>query len=182
MTLLPPVLETGRLILRPMTLEDARDVFLYASDPEVTRHVMWEKHRSPEDSRRFLQQVVEGYARGELLWGVVLREEHRLIGSCGYDGSWVREHRRAEIGYVLSRDCWRKGYMTEAVLEMIRYGFENMGLNRVIARCFAENRASERVMQKAGMTFEGTQREHVFVKGAYRDLKLYSMLRREFSF
>ena len=177
----PPVLETERLVLRPMTPDDARDVFGYASDPEVTRYVMWDTHRSLEDSGEFLRQMMDEYEKGELLWGIALKESDRLVGSCGYGGSWTPEHHRAEMGYVLSRECWGKGLMTEAARELVRFGFERMDLNRIIARCFAENTASERVMQKAGMTYEGIQRQHVFVKGAYRDLKLYSILRREFS-
>ncbi len=70
--------------------------------------------------------------------------------------------------------------MPEAVRAVIRFGFGRMGLNRVQARCIAENVASARVMEKAGMAYEGTLRESEFIKGAYRDMKLYSILRREY--
>lgn len=69
--------------------------------------------------------------------------------------------------------------MPEAVRAVIRFGFVRMGLNRLQARCIAENTASARVMEKAGMSYEGTLRESEYVKGAYRDMKLYSILRRE---
>ena len=93
---------------------------------------------------------------------------------------YAPEHARAELGYVLSREHWGKGLMPEAVRAVMAFGFEKLSLNRIQARCIAENLASARVMEKAGMTFEGTLRESEFIKGAYRDIKLYSILRREY--
>jgi ribosomal-protein-alanine N-acetyltransferase len=171
-----PELETERLLLRKMRLDDARAMFAYASDPEVTRYVLFETHRSIEDSRAFLRYAEEGYERGDFGgWGLVLKDSGAFIGTCGVDVGYAPEHARAELGYVLSRDHWGKGLMPEA----IRFGFGRMELNRIQARCMAENTASARVMEKAGMTYEGTLREHELIKGAYRDMKFYSILRRE---
>lgn len=175
-----PELETERLLLRRMRLDDAEDVFAYASDPEVTRYVMFENHRSIEDSRTFLLFATEGYERGDFCgWGLVLKASGAFVGTCGMEAG-AAEHARAELGYVLSREHWGRGLMPEAVRSMIRYGFGRLGLNRVEARCIAENTASARVMEKVGMTYEGTLREQEYVKGAYRDMKLYSVLRREY--
>lgn len=169
------------MILRPLTTEDAEDVFAYASDAEVTRYMLWEAHRSAGDSRAFLNDVVEGYGKGDFAtWGLTLKGDDRVVGTCGYDGAWVPRHARAELGYALARGHWNRGLTTEAVRTVVRFGFEVMKLNKVVARCFVGNAASERVMQKAGMTYEGTQRQHVFIKDAYRDLKVYSILRDEF--
>ena len=176
-----PELETERLLLRKVRPEDARAVFAYASDPEVTRYVLWETHRSVEDSERFLRLAEDGYARGDFGgWGVVLKEDGAFVGTCGLDAGYAPEHARAELGYVLSREYWGKGLMPEAVRAVICFGFERAELNRVEARCIVENTASARVMEKAGMTCEGTLREREFIKGSYRDIKLYSILRREF--
>jgi ribosomal-protein-alanine N-acetyltransferase len=176
-----PELETGRLLLRRMRLDDAEAMFAYASDPEVTRYVLFETHRTVEDSEAFLRLAVEGYERGDFGgWGVVLKDSGAFVGTCGMDVNYAPEHARAELGYVLSRDHWGRGLMTEAVRAVIRFGFGRMELNRIQARCIAENTASARVMEKAGMTYEGTLRESEFIKGAYRDMKLYSILRREF--
>jgi [ribosomal protein S5]-alanine N-acetyltransferase len=175
----PPVLETPRLLLRPMTPDDAPEMFAYASDPEVTRYVVWDTHRTPEDSRAFLEATAERYAAGDGLdWGIVHRADGRFIGTCGFV-EHSPEHARAEAGFVVSKGYWGRGLAPEALGAMIRFGFEEMGLNRVEARCVAENRASARVMEKAGMAFEGTLRERELVKGAYRDMKVYSALRRE---
>lgn len=176
----PPRLETERLVLRKMTLGDAAAVFAYASDPEVTRYVLWETHRSVEDSRAFLELTERKYeGGGEPDWGMVYKGDGRFVGTCGFVG-WSREHARAEMGYVLNRTYRGRGLVPEAVRAMIAFGFEKMDLNRVEARCVAENTASARVMEKAGMTYEGTLRQREFLKGAYRDMKLYAILRGEY--
>jgi [ribosomal protein S5]-alanine N-acetyltransferase len=175
-----PELETERLLLRKLRLEDARAMFAYASDPEVTRYVLFDTHRSIEDSVAFLRFAVEGYERGDFGgWGVVLKDSGAFVGTCGVDYGYAPEHARAELGYVLAREHWGKGLMPEAVRAVIRFGFGRMELNRIQARCIAENTASARVMEKAGMTYEGTLREYELIKGAYRDMKFYSILRRE---
>ncbi len=175
-----PTLETERLILRKMTPDDADAVFAYASDPEVSRYTLWETHRSIEDSRAFLELVIQKYENGgEPDWGIVYRGDHRFVGACGLV-NWEAEHARAEAGFVLSREYWGRGLMPEAVRAMIRFGFETMNLNRIEARCIAENVASARVMEKAGMAYEGTLRQREYIKGAYRNIKLYAILKKEF--
>ena len=91
-----------------------------------------------------------------------------------------QNHKIAEIGYVISKDYWGKGLTTEVAKELVKFGFEEMDLVRVQARCDVENIASARVMEKAGMTFEGIIRKGIFVKGEHRDLKMYSILKEEF--
>jgi ribosomal-protein-alanine N-acetyltransferase len=174
-----PTLETDRMILRRMTPNDAEAVFAYASDPEVTRYVIWETHRSIEDSRAFLDLVTSKYeSGGEPEWGIVYKGDHRFIGTCGIV-SLEPHHARAELGYALSRDYWGRGLMAEAVCAMISFGFDKMNLNRIEARCIAQNTASSRVMEKAGMLYEGTLRQRELIKGEHRDIKVYSVLRDE---
>jgi [ribosomal protein S5]-alanine N-acetyltransferase len=175
-----PTLETPRLILRKLRLSDAQDVFAYASDPEVTRFVAWEPHRTVEDSLRFLGEVIQQYEDDAVsVWGITLKSTRQVIGNCGFV-NWYFMDSRAEIGYAMGRPHWGQGLMTEAVRELVKFGFETMLLNRLEARCEPANVGSERVMQKVGMTYEGTLREHMFIKGSYRDLKLYSLLRAEY--
>jgi ribosomal-protein-alanine N-acetyltransferase len=175
-----PTLETDRLILRKMTPDDAEAMFAYASDPEVSRYTLWETHRSIEDSRAFLDLVTQKYeSGGEPDWGIVYKGDHRFVGACGLV-DWEVEHARVEVGFVLSREYWGRGLMPEAVRAMLSFGFERMNLNRVEARCIAENAASARVMEKAGMAYEGTLRQREYIKGTYRDMKLYAILKEEF--
>ena len=176
-----PTLETERLILRKMVLNDAEAVFAYASNSEVSRYTLWETHRSIEDSRAFLEFATQKYENGgEPDWGIVYRGNGCLVGACGLV-NWEAEHARAEVGFVLSREYWGRGLMSEAVRAILRFGFERMNLNRIEARCIAENAASARVMEKAGMFYEGTLRQREYIKGAYRDIKLYAILKKGFS-
>jgi len=174
-----PTLETERLILRKLRLEDAKDLFEYASDKEVTKYVTWEPHKSIEDSINLIKFTHERYEKREgIIWGIVCKENKKVIGTC--DISPVTKHFRAEIAYALSRDYWGKGIMTEAVKEAIRFGFEKMNLNRIQAMCIPENIGSYRVMEKVGMKYEGLIREYMYIKGKFQDLKLYSILRIEY--
>jgi ribosomal-protein-alanine N-acetyltransferase len=175
-----PTLYTKSLILRKITLEDAQDVFEYAKDLEVTRFVTWEPHKSIDDSINFLKLVIKKYENNEPSdWGIIYKENSKLIGTCGYV-SLDKANYSAEIGYALSREYWGKGLMTEVVKEVIKFGFEKMNLNRIYARCFVKNIGSQKVLEKVGMKFEGILREQVLIKGTFRDMKIYSILRKEY--
>lgn len=174
-----PDLETDRLVLRKLTLEDTDDVFAYASEPEVSRYTTWYPHTGPEDSRSFLQAVVTQYANHEVApWGIVVKGENKVVGTCGF-ANWFPRHARAEVAYALAQPDWSKGYMTEAVREVLRFGFSVMQLYRAEARCDTENVGSYRVMEKVGMSYEGILRGQMFAKGAFVDLKMYAILRPE---
>ncbi|MCC3423422.1 MAG: GNAT family N-acetyltransferase [Microcoleus sp. PH2017_01_SCD_O_A] len=175
-----PIIETERLLLRKITLNDASDMFEYASNPEVSEYTMWSTHTSIEDTKYFLKSLTKMYKRKELVdWGIVHKAEKKFIGTCGYV-EWSMTHSRAEIGYALSARYWREGYMSEAVNAIIEFGFREMLLNRIVGRCEVNNIASARVMEKVGMQLEGILRQQLFVKGRYWDLKIYSILREEF--
>ena len=173
-----PVLETERLRLRPFTFDDEVAVFALVSDPEIARFVRFEAHRNRAETRAFLELVFECYGRGDpFAWAIVLREDTRLIGSCGFV-SQAPERKSAEIGYWLGKPYWGKGYAVEAALALVRFGFEQMGLERVEAKCFNENRAGQRVIEKLGMNFEGTDRSER-IKGAYPELKVYGIAQQD---
>lgn len=174
-----PVLETNRLLLRELSLDDAADLFQYASDPAVPRYSTWSVHESIEDSKRFLNAAIKQYKNHQLAcWGIVHKADKKLIGTCGF-GNWIADQARAELGYALSRKYWGKGYMPEAVRPVITFGFRMMKLNRIEGRCIIPNTASARVMEKVGMKFEGVLRQHLFAKGSFQDVKMYSILREE---
>lgn len=170
-----PTLATERLILRQLAPEDMDDVFAYASNPEVSRHLTWECHRSLADTLVFLRAVDEAYERGELRdFGLVLKATGRLVGTCGF----VRADRAAglaELGYTLARPLWDRGLMTEAVRAVIDFGLEEIGLRRVEALCLPENAASARVLEKAGMTREGLVEGRVVMRGQPRAAYLFSL-------
>lgn len=176
-----PELRTERLRLRRLTESDAEGVFAYGRDPEVARFVTWPVHQTLADSQGFLRFAESKYQAGQVApWGLELLSTGQLVGTCDFVW-WLPQHGCAEIGYALSRAHWGQGLMPEAVREIIRFGFTRMQLVRVQAMCLVENSASERVMQKVGMQLEGTLRQYRLVKGAHRDLKLYSLLRQEWA-
>ena len=156
-------LETDRVILRALTWDDLDDIYAYASDPEVAASTTWEAHKTRDDSREFLGRVMSWYDDGfGGPWGLQLRATGRVIGTCGL--AITPQHGRAELGYALGRAHWGQGLMTEVVREVIRYGFEELGLNRIEARCIPTNIGSARGMQKARMTNDGTIRGQVTVE------------------
>jgi ribosomal-protein-alanine N-acetyltransferase len=175
-----PQMETERLILRRLNLDDARDMFEYASDEQVNRYLIWDRHATIDNSREFIRFTMGRYERDETGdWGIVWRESGKLIGTVGF--VWCdMNNRRAEIGYVLARPFWGQGIMPEAVGRIFQFGFTDMGLNRIECCHFLPNEKSGRVMQKVGMSFEGTARQKIFAKGQYWDVKQYAMLRSNF--
>ena len=172
-----PVLKTERLILRPMRMRDAEDLFAYAQDPEVSRHVLWDTHETPRQTRSALRSALRQYRSGAPgSFAIERRSDRRMIGTIGF--MWINcDHRSAEVGYSLARDCWNQGYATEALGAVLRFAFRTLKLNRVEAMHEVDNPASGRVMEKCGMTCEGTLRSRVYNKDHFSDVRLYAILR-----
>lgn len=175
-----PDLTTERLILRKIRLSDAPDMYEYSKDPDVTKFLLWDPHPNVEHTRNYIDYLQDRYRDGKYYdWAVVIRSTGKMIGTCGFSAVYP-DHRSAEVGYVLNPAFRGQGYAGEALCAVMEFAFRRMALNRVEARCVVENEPSERVMQKVGMQFEGIARSALFVKGAFRDIKVYSMLREEF--
>lgn len=176
-----PAFETERLLLRKVTGQDLDDVFEFSSDPEVAHRMTWEKNDSKEETlSNFLQPTLEGYQDGQSgVWAIVYKDSKKVIGTCSLVG-WSNEHQKAEIGYVLNRKFWGAGIATEASQEVLNYGFDVLQLNRIEGGCDLDNIGSEKVMLKAGMTFEGVLRKNERIKGEFRDTKIFSILKSEF--
>lgn len=176
----PPRLETDRLILRPLRMRDAVDLYAYSSDPEVSRYVLWNAHTSIRDSRKQLRAAIHQYHLGEpCSWGICDKTTGHLIGTIGF--MWLSyDSLSAEIGYSLSRSYWNRGLMTEALQSMISFSFEQLHLNRLEAQHVPQNPASGRVMQKCGMAREGLLRSRVRLKGVLTDTVLYSILLQDY--
>ena len=175
-----PQIETERLILRRMRISDAPDMFEYACRDEVTKYLLWAPHEDAAYTRRYLKQVEASYKKGDFHdFGIEFKENRKFIGTCGF-ASLDLPNSKGEIGYVLNPDYWGKGIAAEAVRAVIRFGFENMSLNRIEARYMLGNERSRKVMEKCGMTFEGVNRQLLFVKDGYCDIGVYSILASEY--
>ncbi|MFJ7746929.1 GNAT family N-acetyltransferase [Peribacillus sp. NPDC097295] len=176
-----PTLETERLILRKVTWDDIEDIHAYSSNEEVTKYVTWETHKTLADTKEFIEFAFTQYENKRIApWGIQYKENGKIIGTIDFV-SHHGGHHVAEIGYVLSQDYWGKGIMTEAANEVIAFGFDRMDVVRIQARCFVDNKGSSRVMEKTGMSFEGTMRKMMFVKGKHQDVNMYSILKEEFA-
>jgi ribosomal-protein-alanine N-acetyltransferase len=175
----PPVLETARLKLRAMRATDAEDMFEYAKEPEVTRYLLWRAHETQGYTRDYLRYVESRYAVGDFYdFAIVEREGGKMIGTCGFTRIDTVNN-VGEIGYVLNPSYAGRGYATEAAREMMRYGFEELGLHRIEARYMKGNEASVRVMEKLGMSFEGYSADSMYVKGEYKTIGTYAILEKD---
>lgn len=175
-----PTLYTRRLTLRKIGINDVDDMYEYSRDEQVSRYLLWSTHPDRAHTKRYIKALEKYYAKGMFYdWGIEETESGRLIGTCGFariDG----ENRTAELGYVLRADRWGMGYAAEAAREVLRVGFCELGLHRIEARYMVDNAPSARVMEKLGMRFEGIKRAELFVKGKYRDIGYYSILKDEY--
>lgn len=172
-----PELETERLILRKIRYEDIDDIHTYASNPEVSKYVFWGAHETRTATEDYVKMIIALYEDGKIApWGIHYKEDNKLIGTVDFV-SWQTQHKTAEIGYALSKDYWGRGIATEAAKELIRFGMHEMDLVRIQAKSLVANVGSERVMEKAGMTFEGILRKFIYVKGAHYDVKMYSIIK-----
>ena len=175
-------LETERLILRRFVSEDAQEFFdNWACDPEVARYVTWPAHESAAVTRDLLEQDwIPRYARPDYYnWAIVWKGTGTVIGNveCFEPRESVGELR---LGYCMSRQFWGRGIMPEAVREIIRFLFFEVGANRIQAEHDTRNPKSGRVMQKCGMQYEGTLRQKIRTTAGLADECVYGILKSEF--
>ncbi len=174
-----PTLRTERLALRPFEIADAEEVQRWAGDRDIAAMTLTIPHPYEEGmAEEWIATHQERFERGELVnFAMTLRDEGPVIGAVGL--SIAGQHERAELGYWIGKPWWGQGYCTEAARTVVRYGFEQLGLNRIQASHFEQNPASGRVLQKIGMAHEGRSRQHVKKWDRFEDLVRYAVLRSE---
>jgi [ribosomal protein S5]-alanine N-acetyltransferase len=172
----PPILETDRLILRPVQLSDAESIFSYAKNPNVCKYTLWEVHQSVEDSLNYIKDYIfHHYSKGvPEPWGITLKSDpSKMIGTVGC--FWTSKQAKAmELAYAIGEEHWGRGFVPEASKAVMDYCFREFDLKRLQARCKSENSASARVMEKIGMTYEGTLKSAIFHRERYWDMKYYA--------
>lgn len=175
-----PTLETERLVLRPFALSDAATVQLLAGSREVAATTLNIPHPYPEGgAEAWIASTLEQASQGKSYSFAITRKADGVLVGCIGIGS-NQEQGRGELGYWIGTPYWGHGYATEATKAIVAFGFEQLNLDRIFAAYISGNRASGRVMEKVGMTYEGTQRQHVLKWGERFDLILYGMLRSEY--
>ncbi len=172
-------LQTARLTLRPMALQDADAVYAMRSDPVVQRygsHVPW---TDPQAAVDYIQRNIEEMAAGtHVQFAIVRRADAAVIGTCTLY-ALDAQCRRADIGYVLLPSEWGQGYANEANVALLDWGFEHLDLNRVEADIDPRNAASARALERLGFVREGHLRERWIVGGEVGDSWMYGLLARE---
>ncbi|OIK05395.1 GNAT family N-acetyltransferase [Bacillus sp. MUM 116] len=173
-----PTLETDRLVLRELTNEDAEGIFACFSNDDVTRFYGLETLKSIEEAEKFVDFFSKNYSekRG-IRWGIERKGTKGIIGTIGFN-AWSPKHKRAEIGYEIHPEQWRKGYTSEAVSKVLSYGYDVMGLTRIGAVVFIENEASNKLLEKVGFQKEGILRDYMYQDGKAYDTYVYSLLRK----
>ncbi len=169
-------LQTDRLLFRRMTLEDANDMFEYASDSELSKLFRWDYHKTLEDTKNYLSGMNIRYAEKDVSeWGIVLKNNNKFIGTGGFLW-WATKIGAAELAFCISRKFLNRGLEYEIIREIARFGFETMKLNRIEVRCRAENDYLDKILKRIGMTFEGIVLQRVFKKNfkiQVYNLKIY---------
>jgi RimJ/RimL family protein N-acetyltransferase len=178
-----PSRRTARLILRPYTLDDLDDLYALQSRPDVTRYLYWGP-RDRTQVRESLEQKINATALEKdgdsLTFAVTLPQTGRLIGDVQLN-LVSREHRQGEIGYIFDPGHGGHGYATEAAETMLRAGFEEFGLHRVVGRLDGRNTASARLLERLGMRREAHFVQNEIVKGEWTDELVYAMLAEEWA-
>jgi RimJ/RimL family protein N-acetyltransferase/diadenosine tetraphosphate (Ap4A) HIT family hydrolase len=177
---MPPLLEGARILLRPIVEEDVEAIFEYCGDPEVSKFSTWQTHKTIQDSMALVKYARANYKRGNSEpYGIVLKTNpKKVIGTVGWFWN-TQQHRSIEIAYALARPLWGKGLIVEAVKSLVNEALKTNDIHRISSRCISENKASQRVMEKLGMQFEGTLRQSMFIKGRFFDMTHLSMTKEE---
>lgn len=149
-----PVIQTERLILRELTLDDASDLFLHFSDPEVTRFM----DIDPLEDEQEAKNIINWHFKDSgCRWGMF--KDGALIGTCGYHRL---QNKQAEMGYDLAAAYWGQGYMKESLEALIGFGFSTMGLGMIEAEVERENERSIGLLKRLGFAYDVSRADEEF--------------------
>lgn len=172
-----PEIQTERLLLRRLTQNDSEEIFSLRSNADTMKYIGKPLAASLSEAIKFIGSVNESLMNNNgILWAIELKEfPGKLVG---YIGHWrlIKEHYRAEVGYMLLPDYWRKGIMKEALNVVINYGFKEMKLHSIEAHINPDNKASSGLLECAGFIREAYFKEDFFSNGAFGDTAIYSKL------
>ncbi len=167
---------TQRLSMRRFKDSDAPAVGEMFNDREIASQTRTFNYPySQEDAAQWISKHQQGWEIGEgFVFAIERQNDGVLMGAIGLHVN--KEDHQAELGYTIGRDFWGQGFCTEAAKSVIEFGFEELGLHKITSHHLVRNPASGRVLQKIGMTHEGTCRDHVRKWGVFEDVEVYGML------
>ena len=174
-----PVLRTERVCLRAPADEDILPLLRISQDEDVMQFYGVEAYKTEFEARKEVDWMRRIFEEDEgIRWVITLRDHPGYIGDIGMD-KYSKKHSRAELGFKLRKEYWRQGIMTEALTQVLNYGFEVIGLNRIEALVDPRNEVSSKLLERNGFKSEGVLREYKFEKTKFIDLAMMSLLKRE---
>ena len=175
-----PRFETQRLVLRRIEEKDCDSMHEYSADAQVTKYLVWHPHATLVETRNYIYDIQKKYDNGKFYdWGLVYKPNGAFVGTCGFASIDINKN-TCEVGYVLSQKYWGLGLMPEALERIVEFAFESLGFDKVEARFMEGNQRSKAVMEKAGMAYEKTERNAMYIKGGFKTVYTYSINREMF--
>lgn len=169
-----PDLLAGPLRIRPLTYKDEERVQLLASDAEIASTTLSFPHPYPPGAARaWIEKKLDTFAKGEEM-ALAIEHEGQYIGSVGF--FFNRRDDAGELGYWIGTPYWGRGFASLAATAMLRFGFEELNLHRIQAQVMMRNAGSARVLEKAGLRFEGLLRGSIKKNGVYEDVRMYALV------
>jgi len=172
-------IKTERLLLRKLTIQDSNDMFEFTSNENCITYLSWEAHKEKDQALKFIKNTLLEYEsrKTRFTWGIELISENKLIGVISiFDISYT--NKRVEVSYILNPDYQSKGYMKETLNLLIHFIFNQTDFRRIQARCSEDNISSEKLMKSVSMQFEGKLREFWNIKGLFKDVLIYSIIKK----
>jgi len=175
-----PTLKSNRLTLRPFTLNDAKTIQQLLGNKKVSDTALHIPYPYPDElaEQWISSHQKDFYDNKAIVWAIILTSTNELVGAIGL--TLNMEFNKAEFGFWIGEQYWNKGYASEALGAVLKFGFVELKLNKIFAHHLLHNEASGKVMLKHGMQLEGHLREDVVKDGKYIDVKFYSILRSEY--
>jgi len=175
-----PELESDRLIFREVNPEDVEEIFKIYSDPEVAKYDWFTPINTKDDALSIINHYKNEFInKEEITWGVARKNDNKIIGYCNL-GSFDDASIRSEIGYGFNRYEWNKGYATEAIKVLAKFGFEIMNFNRIEATVTLGNEASVKALKKSNFVQEGIFRERTVMKGKFVDDIVLAIVKKDY--
>jgi [ribosomal protein S5]-alanine N-acetyltransferase len=175
-----PILNTGRFLLRPMDLQDAKAVYENLSDKDVVKDMGVNPFKSVKEAEELITFMNDLFEKNAAFrWGIIRISDNKLIGTCGYNGWETNRGSRVEIAYDLGKPYWRKGFMTEILESIIKFTFEEVGFNRIEAFTNLDATPSMNLLMKIGFVQDGVLRGYAAFEDDYIDQRCFSLLKKD---
>jgi ribosomal-protein-alanine N-acetyltransferase len=175
-----PKIKANNIILREIVEGDKEDFFQIFGSDDVLKYYGMRAYKSEEDSFGLMKRMINLFhTKRGIRWAITLNNSDQLIGTIGFK-YWDTRSKKSEISYEIKKDLWNKGIATQAIAEVVKFGFLN-GLNRIEAWDMDENQASKKVLLKNNFVLEGILREHTYWDGKFQNIEWFSILKREYT-